>query len=82
MEKALTPEDIEAAIKWFSSRKTTMPGARRMYAIALTALQAIRVDNQRLEGLNRRELIEVIHYLRTACINRGKLIDRLEAKNE
>lgn len=58
-----------------------MPGARKMYELAYAALKALRVDQEQLEDLSRDDLIATIHYLRAACINRGKLIDRLEDEN-
>ena len=58
-----------------------MPGARKMYGMAYVALKALRVDQEQLEGLSRDDLIAVVHYLRAANINRGRLIDRLENEN-
>lgn len=58
-----------------------MPGARKMYGMAYAALKALRVDQEQLEGLSRDDLIAVIHYLRAANVNRGRLIDRLEDEN-
>lgn len=58
-----------------------MPGARKMYELAYAALKAMRVDQEQLEGLSRDDLIAVVHYLRMANINRGRLIDRLEDEN-
>lgn len=77
----MTPEELNAAIEWFDKRNTPMPGARKMYQLAWSALKALKVDQVRLEGLDREGLIAVIHYLRAANINRGHLIDRLEDEN-
>lgn len=77
----MTPEELDAAIKWFDKRSVPMPGARNMYRLAYSALKALKIDQERLEGLSRDNLVAVIHYLRAANINRGKLIDRLENEN-
>ena len=52
-----------------------------MYGLAYAALKALRVDQEQLEGLSQDDLIAVVHYLRAANINRGRLIDRLEDEN-
>lgn len=52
-----------------------------MYRLAWSALKALKVDQVRLEGLDREGLIAVIHYLRAANINRGHLITQLEDEN-
>lgn len=77
----MTPDDLDQAIAWFDKRDVPMPGARKMYQLAYSALKALRVDQEQLDGLGYFDLIEVIHYLRTANINRGRLIDRLEDEN-
>lgn len=77
----MTPEELNAAIEWFDKRNTPMFGARKMYRLAWSALKALKVDQARLEGLNREGLIAMIHYLRTANINRGYLINQLEDEN-
>ena len=77
----MTPEEVNEAIEWFDKRNTPMPGARKMYRLAWSALKALKVDQVRLEGLDREGLIAVIHYLRAANINRGHLIDQLEDEN-
>ena len=82
MERLTMLEDLDAALAWFGKRSPTMPGAQRMYRAAYAALKALKVDYERLEGLSREELVDVIHYLRWANINRGRLIDELEAENQ
>lgn len=77
----MTPDDLDQAIAWFGNRRPPMPGARKMYELAYAALKAMRVDQEQLEGLSRDDLIAVVHYLRMANINRGRLIDRLEDEN-
>lgn len=77
----MTPDNLDQAIAWFDNQRPTMPGARKMYELAYAALKALRVDYEQLEDLSRDDLIATIHYLRAACINRGKLIDRLEDEN-
>ena len=75
-------EGLDDAIEWFANRNPPMPGARRMYYIAYTALRALRDGrNARVEEMTREELIAAIHNLRAANINRGRLIDRLEDEN-
>lgn len=46
----MTPEELNAAIEWFDKRNTPMPGARKMYRLAWSALKALKVDQARLEG--------------------------------
>lgn len=77
----MTPDDLDQAIAWFGNRRPPMPGARKMYGMAYAALKALRVDQEQLEGLSRDDLIAVVHYLRAANVNRGRLIDRLEDEN-
>lgn len=77
----MTELELDAAIAWFKNRSVPMPGARKMYRLAYAALKALKVDEERLDGLDREGLIAVIHYLRAANINRGKLIDQLESEN-
>ena len=77
----MTPDDLDQAIAWFDNQRPTMPGARKMYELVYAALKALRVDQEQLEDLSWDDLIATIHYLRAACINRGKLIDRLEDEN-
>lgn len=73
----MTPDELDQAIAWFS-QKPPMPGARKMYDLASCALKSLQVYQDKLDDLDREELIGVIHYLRAANINRGRLIDRLE----
>ena len=77
----MTPDNLDQAIAWFGNRRPPMPGARKMYGMAYVALKALRVDQEQLEGLSRDDLIAMIHYLRAANVNRGRLIDRLENEN-
>lgn len=77
----MSDKELDSAIEWFGKRTVPMPGARNMYRLAYAALKALKVDQERLEGLSREELVSVIHYLRAANINRGRLIDRLEDEN-
>ena len=56
-------------------------GRAEYVSFGLCCLKALKVDRERLEGLSREELVSVIHYLRAANINRGRLIDRLEDEN-
>lgn len=77
----MSDKELDSAIEWFGKRTVPMPCARNMYRLAYAALKALKVDQERLEGLSREELVSVIHYLRAANINRGKLIDRLEDEN-
>lgn len=77
----MTELELDAAINWFKNRSMPMPGARKMYRLAHAAIKALRVDQERLDGLDREGLIAVIHYLRAANINRGSLIDQLEDEN-
>lgn len=77
----MAPDDLDQAIAWFGVRRSPMPGARKMYELAYAALKALRVDQEQLECFSRDELIGMIHYLRAANINRGRLIDRLETDN-
>lgn len=77
----MTELELDAAIAWFKNRSVPMPGARKMYRLAYAALKALKVDEERLDGLDREGLLAVIHYLRAASINRGKLIDQLEDEN-
>ena len=73
----MTPDELDQAIAWFS-KKPPMPGARKMYGLALQALNALRVDALQVNDLSREELIHMVHALRAANIARGRLIDRLE----
>lgn len=73
----MTPDELDQVIAWFS-KKPPMPGARKMYGLALQALKAIRVDAGHVDELSREELIGLVGNLRAANINRGRLIDRLE----
>lgn len=73
----MTPDELDQAIAWFE-RKPPMPGARKMYGLALQALKAIRVDASYIDNVPREELIHMVHSLRAANIARGRLIDRLE----
>lgn len=77
----MTELELDAAIAWFKNRSVPMPGARKMYRLAYAALKALKVDEERLDGLDREGLLAVIHYLRAANINRGELIDQLENEN-
>lgn len=77
----MTPDELDQAIAWFSTRELPMPGARKMYGLALQALKALRVDAGRLEDLSREELIGLVGNLRAANNARGRLIDRLEDEN-
>lgn len=74
----MTPDELDQAIAWFSERALPMPGARKMYDLAVCALKSLQVYQDKLDNLDREELIGVIHYLRAANINRGRLIDQLE----
>ena len=76
----MTPDELDQAISWFS-RTPPMPGARKMYGLALQALKALRVDAGRLDELSREELIGLVGNLRAANMARGRLIDRLEDEN-
>lgn len=78
MVLTMTPDELGQAIAWFSARELTMPGARKMYDLAACALKSLQVYQDKLDDLDREELIGVIHYLRAVNINRGRLIDRLE----
>ena len=73
----MTPDELDQAIVWFS-KKPPMPGARKMYGLALQALKALRVDAGRLDDLSREELIGLVGNLRAGNMARGRLIDRLE----
>lgn len=55
-----------------------MPGARKMYDLAACALKSLQVYQDKLDDLDREELIGIIHYLRAVNINRGRQIARLE----
>ena len=75
-------EGLDEAIAWFSKRNPPMPGARRMYRIAYSALKALKAySDEQLDGKSRDDLIGIIRYLRAANINRGLLIDELETQN-
>lgn len=78
MVLTMTPDELDQAIAWFSTRELPMPGARKMYDLAACALKSLQVYQNKLDDLDREELIGIIHYLRAANINRGRLIDRLE----
>ena len=77
----MTEQEIDAAIAWFGKREPPMPGARKMYRLAYAALKAIKVDKEALEGLDREQLIGIIHHLRASCISRGELVGQLEDEN-
>lgn len=77
----MTEQEIDAAIAWFDKQEPPMPGARKMYRLACAALKAIKVDKEALEGLDREQLIGIIHYLRASRIARSLLVDRLEDEN-
>ena len=79
MDSVLTDAELEAAIAWFS-RSVPMPGARRMYGIALSALRALKVDNDQLDGMDRDGLIAVIHYLRAGRDIRDRMLEQTEAE--
>ena len=76
----MTKDELDQAIAWFE-KKPPMPGARKMYELALLAIKAIRVDAEYIDDLTREELVGMIGRLRTTNINRGRLIDRLEDEN-
>lgn len=78
MVLTMTPDELDQAIALFSTQELPMPGARKMYDLVACALKSLQGYQDKLDDLGRAELIGIIHYLRAAYINQGRLIDRLE----